>query len=215
MQMLQPVLFIEGQVVFALNESGSLLPLNHDFLLRHSVVPEDWAPQVERSFSTPVVSQVCYKNGFKIVYEPRKLSVLMPLGGPVLQDNRVPEELAFLQKVSQKSLELCQDVQALGLNFLIARNDLPFEKLADRFLKNLPACDNHKARPRELSWVYDLGEAQRLDIISSEAYKNKSTPVSLFRVNRHYECKGKVQKHMFLNDINTTYKMVAQLVGGI
>ena len=46
-------------------------PVNHDFLASQKVIPESFR-KAPASFSTPVVNQIHYENGFSITVEPQR-----------------------------------------------------------------------------------------------------------------------------------------------
>lgn len=61
--------------VVVLSEGNNPKLLNHDFLARNRIVPEDW--QIRDIVVTPPFSQLLYENGVQFVVEINKLHIMV------------------------------------------------------------------------------------------------------------------------------------------
>ena len=200
------VVFVEAQIVaiMADRQRPPIVHLNHDMLVSKGVVAQDRALQPGQSVSTDVVSRLHYTDGLKIVSEPQRLTLVMPQQPQVRLD--------ALKGVAQKCIALCQQPQAIGINFLLARDDMSYKVFADKFLHSLPHFDDKEAKAHQLAWSYKLGQSIKLNIEVLEANKQGlDEAVAFFRANIHYA--GNTTNA--LDELEKNHKSLLKFIGNI
>jgi hypothetical protein len=109
--------------IVVLSEGNNPKLLNHDFLTRNKIVPDEW--EMRDILVTPPFSHLKYKNGVELTVEINKLQIKV--------EN--PEALAWdveLPRMARQYLQVLPHVNytGVGINFVFIAGSYPREPLA-------------------------------------------------------------------------------------
>ena len=184
------IALINCSVVLLTQDQGA--SINHEFLVDKKIIPKDFQKN-PNSFSTPVVSQIHYNNGFSILIEPNKTQFQIAN----TQENE-SNNLQIVKDISSKYLNFFNPkYKAIGINFDFIRDSLGYQSFIEKIIKmDSPYLnfDNHKGNIRKIDLSYNIkGKQFNIAVIRAEHIKDNLQPqetnktfVPYFKVNVHY-----------------------------
>ena len=196
--------------------------VNHEFLANKKIVPEDFQKN-PNSLSTPVVSQINYKNGFNIKVEPERTEFqFLNLG--VAEKNNL-NKLLLLKEISSKYVSVFEYIkyQAVGINFVFIRDDLNYHSVIEQIVKKdnpHTSFENNKGTINSINLSYSVnGTTFNVTVNRAEKKLSRSPQnvninfVPLFQINIHYLGEYANNKASIISNIQDNYKQAKKFIG--
>jgi hypothetical protein len=213
-----------SMVLVAVNQNPSIL--NPDFLKYNDIVPVEWDLGMP-PISTPALSQVVYKNGFNIIAQGDKITLLQ-------SDNK---SLTEVSEVSFKYVDTLPylNYQAIGINFngyvILDKIEKSYDFILDKLIAPGAWKSFQGSSPSvAIQFVYPLSDAtlsvgvQRGNM--EDSFNNIVAPVLLFSANFHRDVVNSIDEERVLEvkkiiqswqaDFNTFHSLVEDtFLGGL
>ena len=170
------------------------------------------------SFSTPVVSQMHYPNGFNIITEPNR--VILQMANFIPNDD-YSKQLNILKDISLKYLKLLgHKYQDIGINFDIIADDLIYSVATHRIVQKDIShlkLDNNQGKVNGIDLSYHIkGKKFNISIKSvdkKQGENKKIACVPLFQVNVNYPGDYSENQATIIEEITENYKHLAEFIG--
>ncbi len=130
--------------VVVLSDGNNPKLLNHDFLARNKIVPEEW--NVQDIVITPPFSNIIYKNGVQFIVELNKLQILAAKPEQIDCDRDLPKMVTDYLKVLPHVSYL-----GVGVNFVFVLKNIDHDYLQSSLLIDGP-------------WLHQEGDVSRTAI---------------------------------------------------
>lgn len=198
--------------------------VSHEFLVNQKIIPENFQ-QKGNSFSTPVVSQIRYSNGFDVITEPNKTLFQFSNTNTNEQDNLI--NLATLKEISSNYIKVFQYVkyQAIGINFDFIRDNIKYNTIVEQIIKQDSShlsFENNTGIVRNIDLSYNL-EGIQFNVSIRKVAKKVQTPsiqapvqdfVPFFRINAHYPDEYANNKTTIIGELQQNYNRAKNFIGG-
>jgi len=175
--------FADNSIVILAAEHNPTV-LNPDFLLRNSIISEEWGLSVVgQPITTPAFSTVVYSKNITISLEPNKFQVTDASGCPINK--------SIICELVRRYVDVLPHVkyQALGLNFTklttVTQDGTNF--ILDRFFKNnvLPSVNGNDLVNIGFNCTYEIDGGVLSLTINKGAQKGVDEPFIVTRGNIH------------------------------
>jgi len=190
--------------------------VSHRFLVNQKIIPEDFQ-QKGNSFSSPVVSQIQYNNGFNVIIEPNK--TLFQFANNNTNDQENLKNLKTLKEISSKYIEVFKHIeyQTMGINFDFIRDDLKYNAIVEQIVKqDSPYLNFEKntGKVHNIDLSYNLEGIQfnvsirkvekKISTFSTQSSTQNFVP--FFRINAHYPNEYANNKITIIEETEKNYK---------
>ena len=196
---------------------GPPLHVNHDFLVSRQIIPADF--QKIGSINTPVVSQIDYKNGFRLTTESNRIIFRSLKQDHNIEDdneqnnkNRIQLLKTIISQYIKEFAYLCY--KQMGINFYFIKPNLQYDSFIDKILKTNSSYldfENNKAAVQNINLSYSVKGRQFNIAVSRQSQETDSSSpgqsrfVSLFHINVHYPNKYADNKALIAEEIEENY----------
>ena len=211
------LILINGSVALVTRD---YMPVTHDFLINQKIIPESFQ-KTNSSFSTPVASQIHYKNGFSITIEPQK--TMIQFQKPSADESESLKNLNTLEDIASKYVDLFKPIkyQAVGINFDFIREDLKYSLFIEKMIKtDNPHLnfENNAGNIQRIDLSYNLkGKQFNVTVIKAEKKpQNTSQPnvfVPFFKFNAHYPDHYAGNKAAVIEELKENYERSKKFIG--
>ena len=200
-------------------------PVNHEILTNQNIIPVDFRPK-SNSFSSPVVSQIHYANGFNVIAE-RNRTLIQFLNTNTTNEGNDLSNLKILKEISINYIKVFNYIKykAIGINFNFIRDDLDYDSAIKQIVKQGDSShlvfENNKSEVNNIDLSYKL-EGIQLNVSIRKVEKKplmkipqSSTQgfVPLFRINAHYPDEYTDNKITIIEELQKNYGRSQKIIG--
>lgn len=191
--------------------------VNYDFFVKNEIIPSDFQKRQD-SFSSPMLSQLRYTNGFNIILEPSK--TVIQLSKQIKNKDELLKHLSQLKDISSKYVESFKsNYQAIGINFDIVREDLSYDTFSNQVIKQEGkhlSFEDNKGKTNSIGFSYSAkGKQFNVSILRLEPAPNNQTEAKalcMFKVNIHYPGNYAENKITIINELESNYEKSKQFI---
>ncbi len=203
------LILLNSSIVLVAQKKDQVSPLDHSFLVHQKVIPNDFVLKKNHSFTTPIISQLHYENGFSLITESELKRVIFQIANLTINDDCL-KKLNVLKDTALKYLQLLgHKYQNIGINFDIIADDLDYNVVAHKIVQQDVSqlhLNNNKGQVNGIDLSYNM-EGKKVNIsIKSVNENNKKICVPFFAVNIHYPGDYSENQATFIAEIEGHYK---------
>ena len=214
------LILINSSIVLVTRDS--IPPVNHDFLINKKVIPENFQKN-NNSISTPVISQIHYKNGFTIVVEPKKILIQFQISS--FDEVKNLHNLKLLKEISSNYLKLFDyiEYQVIGINFDFIKEKLQYNAFIEKFIKqdNHLSFENNRGEVLRVDLSYNLkGKQFNVQVIRAESRSQPANPQTtaptffpFFKINVNYPGNYAENKVTVIEELEENYNRSKEFIG--